>query len=237
MKMRLRTKGDRLLSAVVLLMFWMVAYGCAEVLAHRSSRFAPQQLSSEERLEAEQRLWDLGYWAGPVDGKFDSSSRHALIAFQKVERRSRTGIITLNELNALRSASRPIARSGQYAHVEIDLERQVLFVVNESGVVQLVLPVSTGNGELYMDHGQVHRARTPTGTFKVLRKINGWRLSSLGLLYYPSYILNGIAIHGSPSVPTRAASHGCIRVPMFAAKALSSLLPVGMEVVIYDAGS
>lgn len=215
----------------------MVAYGCAEVLAHRSSRRATQELSSQERLEAEQRLWDLGYWAGPVDGKFDSSSRHALIAFQKVERRSRTGILTLNELNALRNASRPIAQSGQYAHVEIDLERQVLFVVNESGVVQLVLPVSTGNGELYMDHGQVHRARTPTGTFKVLRKINGWRLSSLGLLYYPSYILNGIAIHGSPSVPTRAASHGCIRVPMFAAKELSSLLPVGMEVVIYDAQS
>lgn len=235
--MRLRTKGDRLLSAVVLLMFWMVAYGCAEVLAHRSSRVAAQELSSQERVEAEQRLWDLGYWAGPVDGRFDSSSRHALIAFQKVEKRSRTGKLTLNELNALRNASRPIARSGQHAHVEIDLERQVLFVVNESGVVQHVLPVSTGNGELYMDHGQVHRARTPTGTFKVLRKINGWRLSSLGLLYYPSYILNGIAIHGSPSVPTRAASHGCIRVPMFAAKELSSLLPVGMEVVIYDARS
>lgn len=235
--MRLRTKGDRLLSAVVLLMFWIVAYGCPEIVAHSSSRRAAQGLSSQERLEAEQRLWDLGYWAGPVDGKFDSSSRHALIAFQKVERRSRTGILTLNELNALRHASRPPARTAQYAHVEIDLERQVLFVVNESGVVQLVLPVSTGNGELYMDHGQVHRARTPTGTFKVLRKINGWRLSSLGLLYYPSYILNGIAIHGSPSVPARAASHGCIRVPMFAAKELSSLLPVGMEVVIYDAGS
>jgi hypothetical protein len=26
-----------------------------------------------------------------------------------------------------------------------------------------------------------------------LRKINGWRLSSLGLLYYPSYIYNGMA--------------------------------------------
>jgi len=208
----------------------MVAFGCAEVLA------APQ-LSSEERLEAEQRLWDLGYWAGPVDGRFDASSRHALIAFQKVERRSRTGVLTLNELNALRNASRPVARSGENAHVEIDLERQVLFVVNESGVVHRVLPVSTGNGELYMDHGQVHRARTPTGTFKVLRKINGWRRSSLGLLYYPSYIVNGVAIHGSPSVPARPASHGCIRVPMFAAKELSSLLPLGMEVVIYDGRS
>jgi lipoprotein-anchoring transpeptidase ErfK/SrfK len=110
----------------------------------------------------------------------------------------------------------------------------VLFVVDENGEVMRILPVSTGNGELYTDRGQIHRARTPTGTFKVQRKINGWRLSSLGLLYYPNYILNGIAIHGSPSVPTHPASHGCIRVPLFAAKELSSLLPVGIEVTIYD---
>jgi lipoprotein-anchoring transpeptidase ErfK/SrfK len=123
---------------------------------------------------------------------------------------------------------------GQYAHVEIDLSRQVLFVVDETGMVMRVLPVSTGNEELYKDHGQVHRARTPTGTFKVLRKIKGWRLSSLGLLYYPNYIHNGIAIHGSPSIPTRPASHGCIRIPMFAAKQFSSLLPLGSEVEVFD---
>lgn len=218
-------------------MFWMAAYGCAEALAQRSSKLVAQELSSQERLEAEQRLWDLGYWAGPVDGKFDTDSRHALMAFQKVERRARTGKLTMIELNALRNASRPIARHTQYGHVEIDLQRQVLFVVDETGMVMRILPVSTGNGELYMDHGQVHRARTPTGTFKVLRKINGRRLSSLGLLYYPSYIHNGIAIHGSPSVPTRPASHGCIRVPMFAAKELSSLLPLGIEVIVYDGRS
>jgi lipoprotein-anchoring transpeptidase ErfK/SrfK len=97
-----------------------------------------------------------------------------------------------------------------------------------------ILPVSTGNEALYVDHGQIHRARTPTGTFTVLRKIKGWRLSSLGLMYYPNYIFNGIAIHGSFSIPTRPASHGCIRVPLFAAKELSFLLPIGIEVLIYD---
>jgi peptidoglycan hydrolase-like protein with peptidoglycan-binding domain len=210
-----------------------VTYGSGEAFARKGSKAVAAELSSEERLEAEQRLWDLGYWAGFVDGKFDSNSRHALIAFQKVEGRARTGKLTLEELVALRNARRPIAMHGQYAHVEIDLSRQVLFVVDETGMVMRVLPVSTGNGELYMDHGQVHRARTPTGTFKVLRKLKGWRLSSLGLLYYPNYIHNGIAIHGSPSIPTRPASHGCIRIPMFAAKELSSLLPVGAEVEVY----
>ena len=199
---------------------------------------AKQELSAQDVTEAEQRLWDLGYWAGEVDGKFDSASRHALIAFQKVERRARTGNLTAQELNAMRSATRPSPRYTHNAHVEIDLERQVLFVIGEDGLVMRILPVSTGNGALYVDHGQIHRARTPTGAFKVQRKIKGWRISSLGMLYYPSYIVNGIAVHGSLSIPTRPASHGCIRVPMFAAKELSSLMPIGIEVLIYhDTGT
>jgi len=206
-------------------MMWTVGYG--------SSKPDPQELNSQQKLEAEQRLWDLGYWGGPVDGKFDSDSRHALIAFQKVERRPRTGKLTLDEFNALRAATRPQPLHSGYAHVEIDLTRQVLFLIDESGEVARILPVSTGNGALYMDQGKLHRARTPTGTFTVLRKIKGWRLSSLGLMYYPSYIFNGIAVHGSLSVPTHPASHGCIRVPMYAAKELSSFLPVGMPVIIY----
>jgi hypothetical protein len=212
--------------------FW-VGQGSIETFARGPAR-SVQEMSTTEKLEAEQRLWELGYWAGPVDGKFDSDSRHALIAFQKIERRPRTGKLTRDELNALRTATPPQPRHARYPHVEIDLERQVLFVVDENGDVARILPVSTGNGALYVDHGQIHRARTPTGTFKVLRKIKGWRLSSLGLMYYPNYIFNGIAIHGSFSIPTRPASHGCIRVPLFAARELSSLLPVGIEVLIYN---
>ena len=217
---------------VIVLMVWTVDHGATRTRLHRSAKRDEQQLSRPEKLEAEQRLWDLGYWAGRVDGQFDSDSRHALIAFQKVEERDRTGKLTREELNALRTAARPQARHTRYPHVEIDLARQVLFLIDETGEVARILPVSTGNGELYMDQGKMHRARTPTGTFKVLRKIKGWRLSTLGLMYYPNYIFNGIAIHGSFSIPTRPASHGCIRVPMFAARQLSSLLPIGIEVLI-----
>jgi L,D-transpeptidase catalytic domain/Putative peptidoglycan binding domain len=217
----------------VLLLF-SIAFGsslCA--VARTSVRHSHQQIGIKERLRAEQRLWELGYWAGPIDGKFDSASRQALVAFQKVEGRVRTGNLTSTELNALLTASRPKPRFEGYGHIEIDLTRQVLFVIDETGTVNRILPVSTGNEGRYVDHGQVHRAHTPRGTFKVLRKINGWRLSSLGLLYYPSYILNGLAVHGSVSVPPYPASHGCIRVPMFAAKELSGLMPIGIEVSVY----
>jgi lipoprotein-anchoring transpeptidase ErfK/SrfK len=157
-----------------------------------------------------------------------------LIAFQKVEGRKRTGKLTRAELQALLSAQRPLPKYSGYAHVEIDLNRQVLFIVDATGTVAHILPVCTGNEKTYIDHGEIHRAHTPRGTFRVLRKIAGWRLSSLGLLYYPNYIHNGIAIHGSPAMAVYPASHGCIRIPMFASKKLSELIPVGTEVIVYD---
>lgn len=215
----------------VLLLF-SVAFG-SSLYAEARTPIKRREIGITERRQAEQRLWDLGYWAGPVDGKIDSASRQALIAFQKVEGRARTGNLTSTEFNALMIASRPRPRFDGYGHIEIDLTRQVLFVIDETGTVTRILPVSSGNEGRYVDHGQVHRAHTPRGTFKVLRKINGWRQSSLGLLYYPSYILNGVAVHGSLSVPTYPASHGCIRVPMFAAKELSGLMPIGIEVSVY----
>jgi len=193
-----------------------------------------QEVSKEEILAAEERLSNLGYWTGAVDGTLDAGSRHALIAFQKVEGRKRTGKLTRAELQALLSANRPLPKYSGFAHVEIDLNRQVLFIVDTTGTITHILPVCTGNEKNYMDHGEIHRAHTPRGRFKVLRKVAGWRLSTLGLLYYPNYILNGIAIHGSPAMAVYPASHGCIRIPMFASKALSNLTPVGTEVIVYD---
>ena len=199
-----------------------------------SKRSQRQEVPFEERLEAEQRLSDLGYWTGPIDGNLDPGSRHALIAFQKVEGRQRTGRLTREELHALRTAIRPIPQHSSYAHIEIDLGRQVLFMVDATGSITHILPVCTGNEKSYVDHGQTHRADTPRGRFKVLRKISGWRRSSLGLLYYPNYIHEGIAIHGSPAMPVYPASHGCIRIPMFAAKELSEITPIGTEVIVYE---
>ena len=197
-------------------------------------KLSQPRIKSPEIIEAEQRLADLGYWSGPVDGVFDAASKHALIAFQKIEGRKRTGTLTVAELEALRSASRPAPRDNSYAHIEVDLNRQVLLVVDAEGKVTRVLPVCTGNEQFYLEDGHRNRAHTPRGRFTVTRKINGWRRSKLGLLYYPSYIRNGIAIHGSPSILTYPASHGCIRIPMFAAKELSETAPVGTVVVIYD---
>ena len=218
---------------LVFLAFITLASDVTEARSLAKRRVAPE-VSFEEILAAEKRLSELGYWTGPVDGTLDSASRHALIAFQKVEGRKRTGKLTRAELQALLSANRPLPKYSGYAHVEIDLNRQVLFIVDTTGTLTHILPVCTGNEKTYMDHGQVHRAHTPRGRFRVLRKIAGWRRSSLGLLYYPNYIHNGIAIHGSLAMAVYPASHGCIRIPMFASKELSGLMSVGTEVIVYD---
>jgi N-acetylmuramoyl-L-alanine amidase len=189
----------------------------------------PQMIS-----EAQQRLLDLGYWIEEADGKWGEASRHGLIAFQKVERRARTGKLTPDELQALRTATRPLPREHGFVHVEIDLQRQVLFMVDAEGGVSKILPVSTGNGKLFTIEGEIDTAVTPVGRFRVYRKLPGWRKSPLGLLYYPSYIVGGIAIHGNPSVPAQPASHGCIRIPMFAAEEFSNMTPIGTQVIVYD---
>src|ERR1051326_5798540 len=74
--------------------------------------------------ETEQRLAELGYWTGPVDGVFDVGSRQALIAFQKWEGRLVTAKLTGDELEALRRSEAPQPRDLGYEHVEVDIDRQ-----------------------------------------------------------------------------------------------------------------
>jgi lipoprotein-anchoring transpeptidase ErfK/SrfK len=194
-----------------------------------------KQSGDRRTKEIEQMLSDLGYWITKVDGVSDSSTRHAIIAFQKVEGRKRTGVMKAGDIEALKFASRPEARHNTGAvHVEVDITRQVLFLVEGDGTVKLILPVSTGNDKKYFDQGKWQIATTPRGQFEIQRKINGVRKAPLGDLYHPSYFYGGVAIHGSPSIPVKPASHGCVRIPRFADKAFFNMVKIGTEVYVYD---
>jgi lipoprotein-anchoring transpeptidase ErfK/SrfK len=184
--------------------------------------------------EAEQVLSSLGYWITKVDGKSDDSTRQGIIAFQKVEGLKRTGVLSDDVLRSLRLASKPSAKYSGAAHVEIDISRQVIFLVNDAGEVTNVLSTSTGNGERYFSEGKWQKAYTPRGTFKIQRQIKGIRKAPLGTIYYPSYFNGGIAIHGSNSIPVKAASHGCARIPRFADRQFVEMVKVGMPVYVYD---
>ena len=182
--------------------------------------------------DAERRLAGLGYWTGPVDGVFDPATKAALIAFQKWEGRAITGRLTREELEAIAISKTPTPRDGDYAHVEVDVDRQVLLIVDEKRVVR-VLPVSTGTDKPFVYDGQTSIAYTPRGRFVVYEKGVGWE-DNLPGMYYANYISGGIAIHGSNSVPAQPASHGCIRIPIFAAREVSKMLKLGTIVLVYD---
>ena len=188
-------------------------------------------LTAAQTREAERRLSDMGYWTGAVDGLFDPATRSALIAFQKWEGRPVTGQLTLDELEAIRTSTSPKAREPGYGHVEVDVDRQVLLVINDDGSVR-VLPISSGSGKPFVDEGQTSIAYTPRGRFIVYDKVVGWEKGSS--MYYSNYISGGVAIHGYPAVPIQPASHGCIRIPIFAAREMSQLLPIGTIVLVYD---
>ena len=215
------------------------------LLISRPSAVSAQQrhhtsLTRAETREAERRLNDMGYWTGAIDGVFDPATRAALIAFQKWEGRPITGRLTSDEIEAIQKSADskakeawPKAREPGYEHVEVDLDRQVLLIVDDQGRVK-VLPVSSGSGKPFMDDGQMSIAYTPRGRFVVYDKTIGWERPPFQSMYYSNYISGGVAIHGYRSVPTQAASHGCIRVPMFAASELSRLMELGTIVLVYD---
>jgi peptidoglycan hydrolase-like protein with peptidoglycan-binding domain len=189
-------------------------------------------------LALEQRLDALHYEVGAVDGTFDLDTEYGVTAFQKVTGMDRSGRATDDVVAALATATppQPMVPNGGGGRVEIDLQRQVLFLY-EAGSLSKVLTISSGSGERFCSEGWCRRAITPQGAFAVYSQHQGWETSPLGRLYNAQYFNEGIAIHGSPSVPADPASHGCIRIPMDAAEWFPSHVSVGTPVyVVGDEG-
>jgi peptidoglycan hydrolase-like protein with peptidoglycan-binding domain len=197
----------------------------------------PEGLSAGARGEAvrmlEQRLDALRFDVGTVDDLYDRNTAFGVTAFQKVVGLPRSGKATPDVVNVLAVAQPPppMVPGGGATRVEIDLGRQVLFLF-QGDVLHRVLPISSGTGKRYCAEGSCGIATTPTGSFKVERRISGWRKSRLGRLYNPLYFNGGIAIHGFPSVPAQPASHGCVRIPMSASGWFPAMVPDGTPVYV-----
>lgn len=180
------------------------------------------------------RLRTLHYAPGKSDGKYGKDLRYAVLAFQKVNGISPNGTVGKQTWAALAKPRTPgsIVRGGKANRVEISKKRQ-LVVVYKSGRIQLITHTSTGSGKRYCHKGKCEVAKTPSGNFKVYRKINGWRHAPLGDLYKPIYFYRGYALHGSRSVPLYPASHGCARLPMnHTADLMFKIVPIGTAVYV-----
>lgn len=223
-------RKTRTLKAIILLAVAFVFGSVNSIFAgqtgqrKRTVRAHARTLTRAEAKKADVRLAEMGYGRGQT----------ALVAFQKYESRKVNGQLNRDEFDAIMNASAPQPKDSGYQHVEVDLDRQVLLLIDDDGTVKKILPVSTGSDKHYREKGMSGLAYTPRGRFRIYAKIAGWRKSPLGLLYYPNYFSDGLAIHGNPSVPRTPQSHGCIRVPMSAAVEVYRQLPVGTIVLVYD---
>jgi L,D-transpeptidase catalytic domain/PKD domain/Putative peptidoglycan binding domain len=168
-------------------------------------------------FELDRRLHDLHYALGRVDGYYGQDDIDAVVAFQKLHGLPRTGRVDLRFWIELQQAGPPQARYPGN-HVEVSKGRQVLFLVRD-GKVALILPVSTGA-----------TGNTPLGHWRVYSKVPGFNAKEM---YYSSFFVGAFAIHGYHSVPPYPASHGCVRIPLWAAPRIYSLVDYGTNVYIY----
>ena len=181
-------------------------------------------------------LAEQGFFREDVDGVFGQRTVQAVIAFHKATDTERTATFSESDWTRLATFAVPEIpiRPDELDRIEIDLTRQLLYRLVDHEVVD-IMPVSSGNGDLYENAaGNLVRARTPRGGFSLYKQYNGWRISYLGGLYRPWYFYGGYAIHGSESVPAYPASHGCVRLPIWEADYLFDKLWLGLPLHVWD---
>jgi peptidoglycan hydrolase-like protein with peptidoglycan-binding domain len=214
------------------------ARAAAMAEAAAEARAARAEQRREDRREAaigavQRRLADLKYYVDAIDGVSGPATISAVMAFQKVNGLTADGVVGPLTRAALDQPVTPALQGGADTRVEIDLTKQVLYYVHD-GQFERIVAVSSGSGQSYeTSSGGTATSLTPVGTYTVERKIPGLREAPLGSLYDPMYFYAGWAIHGSDSVPSYPASHGCVRVSRADAVWLYPRLAIGTQVSLY----
>jgi hypothetical protein len=166
---------------------------------------------------------DVLHYAVPLSGVFDEGTGRALIAFRKL-----TGLARVPDAGP-QVWSRLAHGGGAFhvryprdgRHVEADLTKQVLAEIEPGGRVRTIYTMSSG------------KPSTPTviGHFQVYSKTPGFNSEGM---FESNFFIRGYAIHGYAEVPTYAASHGCLRVPIPDAPAIYSWVKIGTAVDVYN---
>jgi lipoprotein-anchoring transpeptidase ErfK/SrfK len=105
-------------------------------------------------------------------------------------------------------------------HLEADLTRQVVALVDRKGKLFRVIHTSSGT------------SATPTvlGSFRFYLKQPGYNARRM---LHSNYFHGGYAIHGFDPVPTHPASHGCLRIPISNARFVNRWIRIGDRIDVY----
>lgn len=215
----------------------------------------------------QQRLADLGFDPGPIDGIYGGVTIQAVWAFEKlvlgIPRQSASGVVTPAMWDRMREPLGVVPRratGGLGNHTEIYLPEQVMVVFHADRPV-LITHISSGELDefgqpaVYCEEvtydtdnsGNLLEepvtdfvcayAKTPGGVFSYDRAISGIRNGPLGDMWNPVYFNYGIAVHGALNVPLEPASHGCVRIPMHISEYFQELISLGETVLVWNGDS
>jgi peptidoglycan hydrolase-like protein with peptidoglycan-binding domain len=163
------------------------------------------------------------HYAVPLSGVFDEATGRALIAYRKMTNLNRIAYAGAEVFKRLYHGvgGFPVRYPHDGRHVEANLTKQVLAEIEPGGRVRDIYTTSSG------------KPSTPTviGRFQVYSKTPG--TNSHGMVD-SNYFIRGYAIHGYAEVPTYAASHGCLRVPIPDASSIYGWVREGTPVDVYN---
>jgi peptidoglycan hydrolase-like protein with peptidoglycan-binding domain len=219
--------------------------------------------AGDDVKKVQQRLTELGFAPGPIDGSFGSGTQQAVWAYEKLvlktPREDATGRVTNDmwQLMQDRITIPPRRATGAgTTHVEIYVPEQVLIVFKDDKP-ELITHISTGvqnpdgtpkkwceiltedtdaNGNPLPEPEQKDEcadAKTPGGIFRFTRRYDGKRVGPLGGMMNPVYFNYGIAVHGADNVPLEPASHGCVRLNQAIAKIFPAMVKKGDLVYVW----
>ncbi len=238
----------------------------AQVVAPLGAPLSLGSVGNDVRL-LQERLTELGFQPGPIDGQFGSGTQQAVWAFKKLvgtiewedfAARNDQTVVTDDVWQQLFDPTVRFLprRPGSGTHVEVYLPTQVMAVFRDD---EPIFISHISSGELRPDgepatfcetatydtdeYGNPYdepvtkqvcaEAKSPGGVFRFNRSYDGQRISPLGGMKNPWYFNYGIAIHGAINVPTRPASHGCIRISNSLADVFPDLVERGDRVYVW----
>src|ERR1700760_3749507 len=194
-------------------------------------------MSGRDVRALQERLTQLKYFPGAVDGEFSQNTLEAVWAFQEAQGLSADGAVGPQTERALVSPHAPASRypSGGSTRIEVNLSRRFL-VLYKNNRVALISHVSAGGGYYYCSTNGCAYAHTPTGHYTTQSFMPGWVKVPLGEMYNPVFFIgSAYAIHGDTYVPLQPASHGCVLIPMDIATFFHTMVSSrGTQVYVYS---
>ena len=227
------------------------------ITCHPLTRTIKRGMRGEDVRRIQQRLKDLKFDPGAIDGIYGGDTMMAVWAFQKLVMRmprpTVVDFVTPAAWDIMRGdvLIEPRRQPGTPAHVEIMLPEQVM-TVWKGPELQLITHISSGTGqpwceEVTIDPGEegndtdqqikqgwCGEAITPPGLYYFYNRKVGTRESKLGTMWNPVYFNFGVAVHGAMQIPKEPASHGCVRIPRFISEYFPNLVKFGDRVFVFN---